>query len=1189
MNKRARVEQEIDDTYRLEDRYRREAGSVFLTGTQALVRILVEQARADRIAGLKTGGLVSGYRGSPLGGFDQELWRQRSLLAEYEIRFEPGLNEDLGATMLWGAQQIDAFPGKRVEGVFSMWYGKGPGVDRTGDVFRNANVLGTSRHGGVLAIAGDDHAAQSSMFPHQTDHVFEGAMMPVLFPASVEEYVEFGLFGYALSRFSGLWVAFKAITETVESGRSMLIGGAGSARGARFSLPGDIDIPERGFGYDTGVKWPGQRAELERRLLEERLPAAQAFARANPIDRTIVRPRDARIGIVTVGKAHGDLLAALARLGLDEPRLAELGIGLYKIGMTWPIEGEGVRRFASGMRALLVVEEKRSFVERQIQETLFNVAAPQRPEVFGKRGPNDAPLLPATLEFAPDQLQKALRQFLAYTGVHALPPGNTGSAAALPRQPRVIPLSAQLQPDVLTRKPFFCAGCPHNSSTKLPDGSYAAAGIGCHIMALGQGDNTATFCQMGGEGVQWVGLSSFSDLPHLFVNLGDGTYQHSGSLAIRQAVAAGTAVTYKILFNDAVAMTGGQPTEGGLTVPRMVAQLIAEGVGKVVLVSDHPQRYWGAKSIPASVEIAHRDALDDVQRRLRAYRGVSAIVYDQTCAAEKRRRRKRGTLADPVRRVVINPSVCEGCGDCSVQSNCIAIEPLETPLGRKRAVNQSSCNKDMSCLKGFCPSFVTIEGLQPKRANQRRIQQMEAQWRASLPPPAGPAALGALLEHARILVTGVGGTGVVTVGAILAMAAHLEGKGAATLDFTGLAQKNGAVVSHVQLADRRERIVTARIEACSADVMIGCDAVVAASPDVLARLRKCGTRAVVNSAVAPTADFVANGDLPISREIHQAAIESVVGAGQAEFFDCTAAAMTLFGDAIATNMMLVGHAYQRGWIPLSEMAIARAIELNGAAVELNRRAFLWGRILACEPNALRRTSAAEAQAAQPFELARFVAERKRDLSAYQNAAYAERYGRMVAAVAGAEQRIAGEAGLLAEAVARSYYRVLAYKDEYEVARLHSDPAFARSLESTFDGHGKKTFHMAPPWLTRVDRNTGRRNKIVLSGTVMSPLLRLLRHGKILRGTPFDPFGRQSDRRIERRMIVECEDDVQLVLRTLSERTLASAAALVGAYAQIRGFGVIKERNYRSAQADLQKYRALCGAPHAVSGSAEHLT
>ncbi|MFB9127556.1 indolepyruvate ferredoxin oxidoreductase family protein [Paraburkholderia dipogonis] len=1168
MNMRAPdVERAIDGHYRLEDRYLREEGPVFLTGTQALVRILFEQARSDRRSGINSAGLVSGYRGSPLGGLDQELWRQRKLLKEADIRFEPGLNEDLGATMLWGAQQIDAFPGKRVDGVFSMWYGKGPGVDRTGDVFRNANILGTSSRGGVLAIAGDDHAAQSSMFPHQTDHVFEGAMMPIIFPSSVEEYVSFGLAGYAMSRFSGLWVAYKAITETVESGRSMVVG-ASDIASSGFLTPSDIEIPDgRGFNYDAKLRWPSERIELERRVIEERLPAALAFARANPFDRTVVRPTNARVGIVTVGKAHGDVISALNKLGLDADELERLGIGVYKIGMTWPLEDAGIQKFARGMSAVMVVEEKRSFVERQIKETLFNLKASDRPDVYGKTLSDGSVLVPATMEVSPGQMAESIKKFLSFTNVTI--EATLASVAARPTR-KSIPILTSDEAAILTRKPFFCAGCPHNSSTKLPDGSFATAGIGCHIMALGTVDSTATFCQMGGEGIQWVGMATFTEMPHMFVNLGDGTYQHSGSLAIRQAVAAKANVTYKILFNDAVAMTGGQPTEGGLTVRRVVDQVQAEGVSSVAIVTDDTAKYDSSNSVPGAAKVVHRDQLDALQRTLREQKGVSVIVYEQTCAAEKRRRRKRGSMPTPPARVVINSSVCEGCGDCSVQSNCIAIEPLDTDVGRKRAVNQSTCNKDTTCVKGFCPSFVTVEGLQPRKPDQKKIEAVERELAAKLAQPL--PVLPEIKRHARIVVTGIGGTGVVTIGAILAMAAHLEGRGASTLDFTGLAQKNGAVLSHVQIASSRAEIATSRIETQSANVLLACDAVVAASKDALSRLVYNSTHAVVNTHITPTADFVKNGDLALSEAAYRKAIEASVGDATSSFWNCNTAAETIFGDSIASNMMMVGFAFQRGLIPLSEAAIARAIELNGAAVAMNKRAFLWGRLIAQDAEAVDRLTGSISSAEELFEVEKFTRARMDDLTGYQNTAYAHRYKTLVDRVNEQERRVSGSAGQLTEAVARSYFKVLAYKDEYEVARLHTDGSFQKQLAENFEGTGKFTFHMAPPVISSYDKESGRRKKVALRGWWLKPMLSVMKHGKVLRGSVLDPFARQSDRQMERALIREFEDDVQLVLANLSESNQKTAVELVTLAMSIRGYGVIKENNYRAVQQKRRSFR-----------------
>jgi indolepyruvate ferredoxin oxidoreductase len=1172
----------VDLSYSLEDKYLREDGPVFLTGTQALVRILIDQARLDRASGIRTAALISGYRGSPLGGVDQELWRLRKLLPKFDIRFEPGLNEDLGATMLWGAQQIDAFPGKRVDGVFSMWYGKGPGVDRTGDVFRNANQLGTSKYGGVLAVAGDDHAAQSSMLPHQTDQVFEGAMMPIVFPVSVDEYIEFGLFGYALSRFSGLWVGFKAITETVESGRSMRMQPPRPGQ-SRFVTPTDIVVPPHGFGFDPKLIYPAQRNEGERRLIEERLPAAMAFARDNPVDKTVLRPQQVRIGLVTAGKAHGDLMAALDLLGLERDVLERLGIGIYKIGLVWPIEQTGILQFAEGLEHLIVIEEKRSFVETQIKDALYNVPAGSRPSVQGKLDVDRAPLLAATLELSPEAVTIALRKVFARIGIDRdLPPARE----PLRRAGKVFELAKGDRQ--LARQPFFCAGCPHNTSTRLPDGSFAAAGIGCHIMALGQVQNTATFCQMGGEGIQWVGLSTFTETPHMFVNLGDGTYQHSGSLAIRQAVAANTNVTFKVLFNDAVAMTGGQPVEGGLTVERVVRQVNAENVARVVVVTDEPGKYTRENALPSGTDVRHRDQLDAVQRELREVKGVTVLIYDQTCAAEKRRLRKRGKLVDPPKRIVINPRVCEGCGDCSVQSNCIAVEPQETELGRKRQINQSVCNKDLSCVNGFCPSFVFIANAKPAKPAPSAAAELEQSWRERLPAPLPVDA--ALNRHARIIVTGIGGTGVVTIGAILAMAAHLEGKGVSTLDFTGVAQKNGSVLSHVQIAARADLLTTSRVGPQRADVVIGCDAVVTASEAGVSRIATDRTRAVVNSVITPTAQLVRDFDIPVSTDLHRRIIENALGRSEGRFFDCTDVAMRLFGDAIATNMMMVGYAFQLGWIPLTEASLLRAIELNGASVELNRRAFFFGRVAAHDPHTLSFNTDTQNKA-ERFDMETFIERRKDDLVAYQNAAYAQRYANLVDRVRRVEFKVRSDAFALTEAVSRHYFKVLAYKDEYEVARLYTDGSFDGQLNRDFDSVGRLTFHMAPPLLSKRDPKTGRPHKIALSGKWVRPMLRILKHTKILRGTRLDPFGSQADRRIERALIADYESDVALVCTRLeSTAQIETAFALLSLPEKVRGFGVVKEAAYRAVRTERDRLRAqLMASPQAMAQVHAHIS
>ncbi|MBP2298806.1 indolepyruvate ferredoxin oxidoreductase family protein [Azospirillum picis] len=1143
----------IDETYELAHRYTRDTGRVFLTGTQALLRIMIDQSRSDRESGRKTAGFVSGYRGSPLGGVDQELWRQKALLDRHDIRFEPGLNEDLAASMVWGTQQIDAYPGKRVDGVFSLWYGKGPGVDRTGDVFRNANILGTSAQGGVLAVAGDDHAAQSSTFPHQTDHVFEAAMMPIVHPADLGEYLTFGLAGFALSRFTGLWVGFKAITETVESGQTLVLPPL-----PRFSTPADFVVPPHGLNHDPALRLPAQRTELERRLVEERLPAVGAFTRANPFDRMLFGTPDARIGIVTVGKAHHDLLRALRLLVWSEERAVAAGIALYKVGLSWPVEPEGIRRFARGKRTLIVLEEKRSFVEAQIRQILYDMAADVRPEIAGKTWRNGTPLLPAVMEFSPELVAGALGRVLRDHGIDvAAPPlsADDGRPAA--------------GPPLLVRKPYFCSGCPHNTSTRVPTGSVAAGGIGCHIMAVGDERQTRTASHMGGEGAPWVGLSSFTTLPHLFANLGDGTYQHSGILAIRQAVAAKARITYKILYNNAVAMTGGQPTEGAPTVDGIARQVAAEGVARIAFVGETGEPPVPTARFPTGTTFHHRDELDAVQQELRDYDGVSVLLYDQTCAAEKRRRRKKGEAPDPDLRVFINDRVCEGCGDCSVQSTCIAVEPKETAFGRKRQINQSACNKDTSCLKGFCPSLLSVRGAAPRRPARAAFDLFEERY-ATIPDPQH------VKEHEAdrpfsLLVAGMGGTGVVTVGAILAMAAHLEGLSARTLDFTGVAQKNGAVVSHVQIATADHVLDVPRVPAGALDLLIACDLVAATTPETRSRCTPDRTAVIGNLNVTPTADFVSTPNLVIDPARHRRVVESVTHPGQGSFLNAGDLAVRLFGDTIAANLLLVGVAYQQGFLPLAEQAILRAIELNGTAVAMSKAAFRCGRIVAARPEAAeailnggpddRSARAAATPPSLPDERIAFYA---KELEAYQDRAYAARYTRLLQRVSDHEVRLAGVAGALTATVADAYYRLLAYKDEYEVARLYSDPAFRERLAAAFDGEPKIQIHMAPPLIAPVDPATGRRRKRAFEGRWILPLLRLLRHGRRLRGTRFDPFGYQEDRVQERRLIALFEADVSAVLSTPTA-TLPAACALLAWPLEVRGFGPVKAEHWRRVE------------------------
>ena len=1165
----------------LDDKYTLERGRVFMSGTQALVRLPMLQRARDAAAGLDTAGFVSGYRGSPLGGLDQALWKARENLERHRIVFQPGLNEDLAATSVWGTQQLNLSGKARHAGVFAMWYGKGPGVDRTGDVFRHANAAGTSRFGGVLAVAGDDHGAKSSTLPHQSDHIFKAVGLPVFYPASVQEYLDLGLHGWAMSRYSGLWVAMKAVTEVVESSASVEV----DPQRVRIVLPQDFEMPPGGLN----IRWPDSPLEQEARLLDYKWYAALAYVRANRLNHVVIDSPNAWFGIMTGGKAYLDTRQALDELGLDEAACARIGIRLFKCGVVWPLEAMSARAFADGLGEILVVEEKRQILEYAIKEELYNWPDERRPRVYGKfdekdgRGgewsmPQGQWLLPAHHELSPAAIARAIAGRL-------LDPGRFGSRFALDAdtrrhiedrlrliEGRERALSAPHA--IVPRTPTFCSGCPHNTSTHVPEGSRALAGIGCHYMATWMPERrTGTFTQMGGEGVPWIGMAPFTEERHIFANLGDGTYFHSGLLAIRASIAAGVNITYKILYNDAVAMTGGQPVDGKLTVPSIVAQLRAEGVADLVVVTDEPERYHGAGAI-AGVEVFHRDHLDFVQQRLRDTPGCTVLVYDQTCASEKRRRRKRVVdgrpgFPDPARRVFINELVCEGCGDCSVQSSCVSVEPVETVFGRKRRINQSSCNKDYSCLKGFCPSFVTIEGGGLRRPSAR---QAPADGFPALPEPPLPA-LDAGRPIFGLLVAGVGGTGVVTIGQLLGMAAHLEGLGVSVLDMAGLAQKGGAVTSHVQIARAPGQLHGTRIGTGEADVVIGADLVVAAGADALARMRPGLTRAVVNADVAPTADFLRNPDWRLPSDALVANLADAAGADAVSFVHATGIAGGLMGDAIYANPMLLGFAWQKGWIPVGRRALERAIELNAVAVANNLAAFEWGRRLAQWPERVRELAGLDpASAAQPAEtagrtqtLVSVVEPRAEFLVGYQDAAYAERYRALVEKVARREREIREEPVVadvelpLATAVAKSWFKLLAYKDEYEVARLHTDPAFRERLEASFEGDWKPRLHLAPPLFSRVDPRNGRPRKIAFGPWIL-PVLRLLAHGKRLRGTRFDPFGRLAERRVERALIEEYERLLEVeILPGLDAARLDLAVEIASLPQSIRGFGPVKER------------------------------
>ncbi len=1132
----------------LEDKYTLQSGRIYLSGIQALVRLPLLQRARDRAAGLNTAGFISGYRGSPLGGYDNALWQAKALLDRNDIRFQPGLNEDLAATAVWGSQQVGLFPGATTDGVFGIWYGKGPGVDRSVDVLRHANWAGTSPHGGVLAVAGDDHGAQSTTTAYQCEQIFEAAMIPVLNPATVQDYLDFGLFGFALSRFSGCWVGFKATAEAVDSSASV----SGDPERMPVTVPPDFAMPPGG----VHIRWPRPGMDYglaqEQRLFAAKLPAVHAFAHANAIDRIVIETPQPRLGIIAAGKGYLDLRQALVELGIGEQDAAALGIRVYKVGLTWPLEPQRALAFASGLRDILVVEEKRSFVENQLVRLLYNRDAAQRPSVVGKTDESGAPLLPSIGELTPTMIARAVIARLKRLGDT---PRFDQRLARLESFERPMAPATALQ-----RAPFFCSGCPHNTSTRVPEGSRAMAGIGCHSMALFMPDReTATTTQMGGEGVNWIGQAPFTTEPHVFQNLGDGTYAHSGLMAIRAASVAGVNITYKILYNDAVAMTGGQPVEGAPTVSQIAQQVLAEGAKRVVVVAEEPGKYASRSGLPAGVTVHSRDDLDAVQRELRETRGLTVLIYDQTCAAEKRRRRKRGLYPDPAERVFINDLVCEGCGDCSVKSNCIAVMPVDTAFGRKRQIDQSNCNKDFSCLKGFCPSFVTVRG-----ATLRKLGGIAA----------GEDVFAALQEPKRqpldrpysILVTGIGGTGVITLGALLGMAAHLEGKGCTVLDISGLAQKNGAVMSHIRLAPDPDQLHAVRIAAGGTDLLLGCDAVVAASPAALSRIDGGTTHAVINSNVRPTAAFVFNQDIDFEAAKMLQAIKAA--ARDADTVDASGLAAALMGDSIAANLFMLGYAFQKGFVPLGLAAIDRAIALNRVAVDDNRRSFAWGRLAAEDParvEMLVRAATATAPAAEPQTLDGVIEHRAAFLTAYQNAAYARHYRDAVASIRTAEAaRARGYAGLT-DAVARNLFTLMAYKDEYEVARLYTDGAFEKKLRAQFDGEFTLEYHVAPPLLAKRDPHSGEPRKMKF-GAWLRHAFAVLARLRGLRGTAIDIFGYTQERRRERRLIAEYESILREIAAALSPDNHALCVEIASVPGKIRGYGPVKARNIESAKA-----------------------
>ncbi|MDO8455794.1 MAG: indolepyruvate ferredoxin oxidoreductase family protein [Burkholderiaceae bacterium] len=1175
------------ETVTLDDKYSLDYGHAFMSGVQALVKLPMLQRLRDQLQGKNTAGFISGYRGSPLGGYDQALWKAAPYLKAQNIVFQPGVNEELAATALWGTQQLGFSPPgtNKFDGVFGIWYGKGPGVDRCSDVFKHANMAGTTEFGGVIAVAGDDHISKSSTAAHQSDHIFKACGLPVFFPANVQEILDLGIHAFAMSRFSGVWAGMKTIQEIVESSATAMI----DPERVQIVMPTDFQMPPGG----VHIRWPDAALEQEARLFDYKWYAALAYIRANRLNYNVIEGKNDRFGLMASGKAYNDTRQALLDLGLDDATCRQLGIRLHKVGVVWPLEAQLTREFATGLQEILVVEEKRQVIEYQLKEELYNWRADVRPTILGKfnevedgkgqagftggewsmPNPSANTLLRANADLSPAIIAKAIAQRIKKLGID----GGAGSdmraridsqLAILEAKERSMQVQTIQSLTSAERQPWFCSGCPHNTSTKVPEGSRAMAGIGCHFMSIWMDRSTIGFTQMGGEGVPWVGQQPFTTDQHIFANLGDGTYFHSGLLAIRQAIAAGVNITYKILYNDAVAMTGGQPIgerPEGHSVVQIAQSVRAEGATKIVVVTDEPEKYEGV-TLVEGVEVHHRDELDTIQRQFREIKGTTIIIYDQTCATEKRRRRKRGTMVDIAKRVVINELVCEGCGDCGVQSNCLSVEPLETEFGRKRVINQSSCNKDYSCVKGFCPSFVTVEGGQLKKASKTVSKTANPFALSELPQPVIPATP----EAYGIVVAGVGGTGVITIGQLLGFAAHIEGKGIVTQDAGGLAQKGGATWSHVLIADRQDDIRTTRVGMAGADLIIGCDPIVSANKETVMRMREGRTHVALNSHSTPTAAFVKNANWHNPAQECVDGIAQVVGYSGVSTFNADALATSLMGDSIYTNPMMLGYAWQQGWVPLQKASLMRAIELNAVAVDNNKTAFEWG----CR--AAHNWAEVEAflPPAQVIEfkkresLEHLIAKRVEFLTAYQNAAYASKYLDFVNKVQATEK--SGTAGNapsqrlpLTEAVVRNLFKLMAYKDEYEVARLHSDGTFEKKISAMFEGDYKLNYHLAPPLLAKKnDRGELQKQQF---GPWMLTSFRLLAKLKGLRGTAFDPFGRSQERQMERELIADYTRSMETVMQRLNAENMSTALEIARIPEQIKGFGHVKDKSLVAAR------------------------
>ena len=1127
----------------LDDKYSLEAGAAYMSGIQALVRLPVEQMRRDRRAGLKTGCLISGYEGSPLGGYDIALERAGRFLDSHGIRFVPGVNEELALTAVMGSQLFQTFPQPLYDGAVGIWYGKGPGLDRSGDALRHANFAGIGENCGALALAGDDHISKSSSIPHQSELTLYNYAVPVLNPSNTQEVLDFGLYGIAMSRFGGSWVGLKLSTDICDGGAIVEFGPQ--------RCP--VEIPEFRIGGEPYRKAIGTMLvvpyslKLEAEVHEHRLQAARAFARVNALNRITVKRDSDRLGIVTTGKSYADLMSALRLLRVSEDDLHRAGVRVLKLGMSYPLEPEIVDAFVRGLETVLVVEEKRSFVELQLREHLYNRS--ERPAVYGKKDAEGEILLPSPGELDAGVIAVALHRFLGPA---------VGLALEVPEISPSAPAPAGFRSARGARTPSYCSGCPHNRSTLLLEGQLAGGGIGCHGMAglmreVGRG--IEFLFHMGSEGASWIGIAPFSGTKHLFQNIGDGTYFHSGRQAVQAAIAAGVDITFKILYNDAVAMTGGQHAAGALSVPALTRELAAQGISRIVVLSEDPGKFGGGAGLARSAELRPREDLEEVLAELEKVKGVSVMIYDQLCAAEKRRRRNRGILPQPERRIMINERVCEGCGDCVRQANCVSLLPVDTEFGPKTRVHQSSCNSDYTCTWGDCPSFVSVEIERGSGLHRKPLPELPA---LSLPEPAKKVRA---RDGYHIVMPGVGGTGVVTVNALLATAAHMDGLHVITLDQTGVAQKGGAVVAHITLSEPRIES-SQRTPPGRADLLLGFDLVGAAYPKNLQCCDAEQTVALVNSKEILTGEAIRKGLTVLSPDGGLLeAVRSGTRRERCEFVNASALVETLFGGHIFSNIFLLGVAYQRGLLPLSSEAIEQAVRLNGVAVERNLEVFAWGRQYALDPAVVTGYLPAARTASVPQSLEALIENRATELAAYQSEAYAAEYSRFVDRVREAESRVRPGSEKLAWTVAWNLHKLMAYKDEFEVARLLTDPAFERQVAETFEEPRRLVYHLHPPLLRRL----GFRNKIAI-GPWIRPLLRVLARAKFLRGTVLDPFGWMEARREERALISWYRGLVGVLLERLDAGKLEWAVEIADVPREIRGYEAVKQQSADRARA-----------------------